>query len=419
MGARDFRLLFLAVFGFALALDLFLNFLNRRAAAAGPVDPAALPSRLQTHFDAPTLARARAYTLDSLGFASIESLFSAAVTALLLFYLAPLLAAAARILCGPGLTQGVCFLISVTIIPLIAKLPLSVYSTFRIEGRYGFNTMTWGLYWRDFGKEILLGAALGIPLLYALLFFMERAGGAWWLWAFGLILAFQFLLLAVYPNFIAPWFNRFQPLPEGEIKTQLLNLSQRLHFPSAGLFVMDGSRRSTHSNAYFTGIGRWRRIVLFDTLLRQLDAPELMGVMAHEIGHYKLRHVYKLMAAQVLMLGAWLFLASRALAWPPLYAAFDMRESITPAVGLFLFITVFSAAAVLFSPLMHFFSRRHEFAADAFALKATGDPTPLGNALIKLSQKNLSNLNPHPWYSAFHYSHPTLMERLKALKVTI
>jgi STE24 endopeptidase len=254
---------------------------------------------------------------------------------------------------------------------------------------------------------------------------MERAGTLWWLWAFLLVLGFQLLMMVLYPILIAPLFNRFKPMEEGDLKASLLDLASALRFPSQGIFVMDGSRRSTHSNAYFTGFGRFRRIVIFDTLLAQMDPRELKSVLAHEIGHYKLGHIYKHLAVQVLMLFALFWIASLALAWPPLYQAFGFPPPAPgqqgaagpgPAVGLFLFLTVFSSLSLLLAPLSNLLSRRHEYQADAFAVRAVQDAEGMAKALLKLSRKNLSNLTPHPWYSAFHYSHPALAERLAALR---
>jgi STE24 endopeptidase len=440
MDATFFRAVFLALFGLGLAVELFLNFLNRLEATRHP----SLPSRFTGplfagHFNQETFARARAYTLERLSFDSVSLLYSAAITGLLLF--SGILPAFDRLLArvfagvpGEGLHHGVLFLAGIMVVQSLLKLPLTVHATFRIEGRYGFNTVTWGLFWRDLIKGAVLSSALGLPLLYAVLALMGGFGPLWWLWAFGLLLVFQVVMMVVYPIFIAPLFNRFQPLEEGDLKHALLDLAGHLRFPAGGIYVMDGSRRSLHSNAYFTGFGRFRRIVFYDTLLRQMERPELLGVLAHEIGHYKRRHIYKMMAVQVVMLGGLLFLAAQAMRWPPLYAAFgfDTLQAYSggvsapgihappfagdPAAGLFLFMTTFSVLSIFFSPLQNLFSRRHEYEADAFAIEATGNPAAMQTALIKLSTKNLSNLTPHPWYSAFHYSHPTLGERLGALQ---
>lgn len=429
MDASRFRLLFLAVFGLGLAVEQFLNALNRREV----LRHRSLPDRFTApifagHFDADAFARSRAYTLERLAFDSASQWYNAVVSLILLFsgilpWFDRLLGAAF----GDGLTRGALFLAGIAAAQLLAKLPFAVHATFRIEGKYGFNTMTWGLFWSDMIKETLLSAALGLPLVYAVLALMRFSGAHWWLLAFGLLLLFQTVMLVVYPLFIAPLFNRFQALQDGDLKSALFAMAARLRFPAGGIYVMDGSRRSLHSNAYFTGFGRFRRIVLFDTLLRQMEHPELLSVLAHEIGHYKRKHIYKMMAAQILFLGALLFLAALALRWPALFAAFgfpaDAARGLVPgpfagnpAVGLFLFLSAFSSLSPLLSPLQNRFSRRHEYEADAYAVNAIQDPAAMQTALIKLSHKNLSNLTPHPWYSAFHYSHPTLSERLAAIQ---
>jgi STE24 endopeptidase len=441
--AAFFPAFFLAFFGLGLAVELFLNALNRREA----LRHASLPSRFTGPpfsglFDADTFSKARSYTLERLSFDSFSVLYSAAVTLVLLF--SGILPWADRLLARTvgtgstgdgtgfgGLHPSVLFLAGITAIQSLARLPLTVHSTFRIEGRYGFNTMTWGLFWRDLAKGLVLSAALGVPLLYAVFALMGAFGKAWWLWAFGLMLAFQLVMMILYPLFIAPLFNRFKPLEEGGLKRDLLGLAGRLRFPAGGIFVMDGSRRSLHSNAYFTSFGRFRRIVLFDTLIRQMERPELLGVLAHEIGHYKLKHIYKSMAVRIAMMAALFYIAALALRWPPLYTAFGFDAfhaapgaagpgspafAGSPAAGLFLFMTVFSAVAFLFTPLQNLLSRRHEYQADAYAVAAIGDSAAMQTALIKLSSKNLSNLTPHPWYSAFHYSHPSLTERLRSIE---
>ena len=418
------RLLFLAAYGLGLALEWLLDALNRREARRHPSLPARFSGPMFAgRIDAETYARSRAYAAERLAFEGAARAWTAALTLAMLFSgLLPWLDALLFRRCGDGLTRGVLFLAFVIAMPALLRLPLSVYATFRIEGKYGFNTMTWGLFVRDLGRAWLLSVGLGLPLLYTLMGFMRYTASAWWLWAFAFLIAFQAVGMILYPIFFAPLFNRFQPLEEGDLKTSLLSLAQRLRFPTGGIYVMDGSRRSLHSNAYFTGFGRFRRIVLFDTLLRQMEGPELLSVLAHEIGHYKRKHIYKQLAASTLMLGALLFLASLALRWLPLYQAFGFPTALgpdtagPPAVGLFLFLTLFSCLSPLFAPLQNFFSRKHEYEADAFALEAMQDGAPMQSALIKLSEKNLSNLTPHPWYSAFHYSHPTLAERLRALE---
>jgi STE24 endopeptidase len=411
MDAHAFRLAFILLFGADLALDWLLTALNEKEVGRN----ATLPAMFLGQFDEATYARSREYTLERLRFSKVSLMWSA-VTALIILFsgILPWADGVAHKLLGDGPLRGAAFLVAIVLFQSLLKLPLSVFSTFRIEGKYGFNTMTWGLYLRDLAKGLALLLVLGLPLLTGLLWVMAHAGQSWWLWAFLLILAFQLVMMVAYPIFIAPLFNRFQPLEEGPLKASLLALSAALSFPAQGIYVMDGSRRSLHSNAYFTGFGRFRRIVLFDTLVRQMEAPELRGVLAHEIGHYKLKHIYKMLAAQVAMLGVLLYAMSLALPWTPLYQAFGFAAP-SLAAGLFLFLTVFSTLSTLWAPLQNHFSRKHEYEADAFAVKAESNPEAMRSALIKLSRKNLSNLTPHPWYSAFHYSHPSLGERLRAI----
>jgi STE24 endopeptidase len=422
------RWFFLAAFAAGLLIEIGLDFLNRREIRRNP----GLPERFARppfagRITPAAYAQSRAYALERMAFGGIERLGSAALT--LAFLFSGILPFWDRLLeraCGGGLSRGALFLAGTAAASSLLQLPFSAWSTFRIEGKYGFNTMTWGLFWRDAARGLLLAAALGLPVLYALMAFFRFAGGHWWLWAIAAALGYQAILMLLYPAFIAPLFNRFTPLAEGDLKQALLGMAERLHFPAAGIFVMDGSRRSLHSNAYFTGFGRFRRIVLFDTLLRQMEPKEIASVLAHEIGHYKLKHIAKLMVAQAFMLGATLFLAAQALRWPALYEAFGFPSHPAagpggafagpPAPGLYLFFAVFSALGPVFAPFRNALSRRHEYQADAFAVKTTGDPASMQSALIKLSEQNLSNLTPHPWYSAYHYSHPTVAERVKAME---
>ncbi|MDQ3000272.1 MAG: M48 family metallopeptidase [Fibrobacterota bacterium] len=433
MDPTQFRAVFLILFGLGLAVEISLILLNRKEARRH----SSLPDRFTGplfagHFDPDTFAKSRAYTLERLSFETVSVIYSASITLFLLF--SGILPGFDRLLASvfeAGLHRGALFLAGIILVQSLLKLPLSIYSTFRIEGKYGFNTMTLGLFWRDLVKEMLLSAALGLPLLYAQLALIGYFGTRWWIWAFGLLLGFQIVMMVLYPIFIAPLFNRFKPLEDGDLKSALLALADRLRFPAGGIYVMDGSRRSLHSNAYFTGFGRFRRIVLFDTLLRQMERPELLSVLAHEIGHYKRKHIYKMMTAQILIMGGLLFVASLALRWPALYAAFgfDVASAAAgplvsgpfagnPAAGLFLFMTGFSTLSILFAPVSNLVSRRHEYEADAYAVQAIQDQDAMQTALIKLSHKNLSNLTPHPWYCAFHYSHPSLGERLRAIQAS-
>jgi STE24 endopeptidase len=277
---------------------------------------------------------------------------------------------------------------------------------------------TWIL---DHIKGFLLAVLLGFPLLALVLKVMEWAGANWWFWAAGVVISFQLLLLLVAPVVIMPLFNKFTPLPEGTLRERLFSLAQRTDFPTRKIEVMDGSKRSRHSNAFFTGFGCFRKIVLFDTLIAQLTEPELESVLAHEIGHHKKRHVLKSVGLSIIAV----FVAFAAIAWlvrqPWFYRTFGFQHhagfaavNIVPAMLLFALL----AGTITFwvSPFIHILSRHFEYQADAFAHASTGQAKSLIEALRKLSEKNLSNLTPHPLYSGFYYSHPTLLERERALQ---
>jgi STE24 endopeptidase len=317
---------------------------------------------------------------------------------------------------APGAAwSGALFLVVTMILLGLPGLPLAWWSQFRLEAKYGFNQSTLGLWITDQIKSTLLGLAIGFPLAWGLLALVGKMGSLWWVWGFVLLFGFQLLMLVLYPKLILPLFNKLTPLPEGDVRTRLLALSDRTGFQAKTIEVMDGSKRSAHSNAFFTGFGRFRRIVLFDTLMNQLAQDELEAVLAHEIGHYKRGHIPKrLVTMAVLQFGAFAVIAWLAQA-PWFNTAFGLPAGATAATFL-LFGLLGGLATFWFSPVGNWVSRQHEYEADAFARAAMGGAAPLSGALRKLSQKNLSNLTPHPLYSAVYYSHPTLVERERALQ---
>jgi len=296
----------------------------------------------------------------------------------------------------------------------LASLPFDWFGQFRLEERFGFNTTTQKLWWMDRLKGLLLAALLGLPLLALLLKLAAWAGSAWWLWAWAAMLGFQLLMLVLAPVVILPLFNKFTPLPEGALRERLLALAERTGFRARGIQVMDGSRRSRHSNAFFTGFGRFRKIVLFDTLIEQLQESELAAVLAHEIGHYKKGHIPKMLvwAAVSLLAGFYVLAWLAGQEW--FYRAFGFEPGhLAPAFLLFGLLA--GTVTFWFTPVANLWSRRFEYQADAFAAGAMEESTSLIGALRKLNEKNLSNLTPHPLYSGFYYSHPTLLERERAL----
>ena len=310
-------------------------------------------------------------------------------------------------------------LVAFVLIGGLLDAPLEIYNTFRIEQRFGFNRMTWRLYLADVAKGLLIGAAIGLPLAALVLWLMASAGAWWWLAAWLAWVAFQLLMLVIYPTIIAPLFNKFEPLPDESLKQRVQALMARCGFAAKGLFVMDGSRRSAHANAYFTRLGAAKRVVFFDTLLARLTAGEVEAVLAHELGHFKLRHVPKRMVT--------IFAASLAalalLGWLSQQQWFYTGLGVTPNLGapndalaLLLFLLALPPFGFMLMPLAARVSRRHEFEADAYAC-AHASGRDLASALLKLHEDNAGTLTPDPVYVAFYYSHPAASERLAALKM--
>ena len=313
-----------------------------------------------------------------------------------------------------SLTQGVATLIAVLLLSSLLEAPFNLYRTFRIEARFGFNKMTLKLYLMDTLKGLLVGSVLGLPLLFGVLWLMARMGEYWWLYVWGLWVTFNLLILFIYPTFIAPLFNKFNPLQDDAMKTRIEALLSRCGFTSSGLFVMDGSRRSAHGNAYFTGFGKTRRIVFFDTLLDRLSIEEIEAVLAHELGHFKHRHVVKRIALTFAMSLAFLWLLAMLMQTSWFYQGLGVNTPST-ALALLLFFLVMPVFSFLLSPVMAAYSRKHEFEADAYAARQTAS-SDLVNALVKLYQDNAATLTPDPLYSQFYDTHPPAAVRIAHLQ---
>ena len=295
----------------------------------------------------------------------------------------------------------------------LLALPFDLYSTFRIEQKHGFNRQTLRGFLLDRVKGLALGMALGGPLLAALLFVMARMGPTWWLWAWGLVAGFNLLAAWIYPSLLAPIFNRFTPLSPGELREEIQALARRVGFRMRGIFVMDASRRTAHGNAYFTGLFGQKRIVLFDTLLTATAPREVVAVLAHELGHFKLHHVRSAILRSVALSGVLFFTLSLLLPLAPFYAAFSLSRS--PQGALVVSGLWFGLASFLLQPLENGISRAHELAADRFALRAGATPAELSGALLKLREQSRLLPHAHPFYSRVYHSHPPLLERLRAM----
>lgn len=383
-----------------------LKYLNKHAAD--------LPESVKGIMDEATFAKSVDYTQAKTRFSSINTLYDTAILAIILLCgFLPFIYEGLSAFLGYGLfSQALVFILSMFLIGL-PSLPFSWWSTFKLEEKFGFNKSTLSLWISDQVKGFALSIIIGVPLIAALIWIVNQMGDFWWVWAFVFFWLFQVVMLVLYPMFILPLFNKLEPLEAGELKDRLLALGDRCGFKSKTIYVMDGSKRSGHSNAFFTGFGDFRRIVLYDTLIEQMEIEELEAVLAHEIGHYKCGHIPKRLCFSALstfllfailgwlMQATWIF---EALLFPS-----EMANTFIPA---FLIISLFGGLFTFwFSPLDSLWSRKHEYEADAFASEAMGGPNSLKRALRKLYKENLSNLIPHPIYSSFYYSHPTLVER--------
>ncbi|HVP66771.1 MAG TPA: M48 family metallopeptidase [Anaeromyxobacteraceae bacterium] len=401
---------FLAFFAARLGVEALLLRLNLREVRAKGGE---VPGPLRGTIPEEVAVRSRDYAIQRGRFGLVALLWDGGVTlALLLSGALPLLD---RVLAAAGLTEPsrfAAFLVSLAAAGGVAALPLSLYGTFVLEARFGFNRTTLRTWLADQAKAVALGLALGVPLLYAAYFFMSATGDRWWIWLTGFLAAVQALLLWLYPALIAPLFNRFTPLPDGEIRTRLEALCRATGFRTRGLFAMDASRRSSHSNAYFVGVLR-PRIVLFDTLLSSLSLDEAVAVLAHEIGHFRLHHVLKRLATGFASTALALWVLSRLVGWQPFFQAFGFPSASWQA-AVALFALAGGSFTFFLAPLSAWISRRHEYAADRYAV-AHASAAGLASALVKLNRENLANLHPHPWYAAWHLSHPTLLDRLRAI----
>ena len=385
-----------------------------------------VPAQFADRISVTAHRRAADYTVAKVRLGILDNLISAVVLVALTLLggLQWLADAWADLLDGWPLMQQVAIVVSVVVLTALIELPLDLWRQFRLEARYGFNRMTLRLFLADLVKSTAIAAAIGLPLLAAVIGLMQRAGTSWWLWAWLLWVAFNATILLLYPTVIAPLFNRFEPLEAGHVRTRVEALLQRCGFASNGLFVMDGSRRSAHGNAYFTGFGRGKRIVFFDTLLSRLDVDEIEAVLAHELGHFKKRHILKRLAitfavslAGLALLG---YLSRQTWFYQGLGVTIDPAAGSAPAgIALLLFFLALPVFTFALRPLVTHFSRRDEFEADAFAA-SLADPARLTSALVKLYEDNASTLTPDPLHSAFYDSHPPAairIDRLNALTV--
>jgi len=410
------------IFAAFVAATLLTKFwLDSRQARHVAQHRAAVPPAFSHEVTLASHQRAADYTLDKLRFGLVSKALSTAV--LLGWTLLgglDVLNHAVRDLVLPhwgGLAYQLVLLGAFTAIGGLVELPMDAWNTFRIEQRHGFNRMSWGMWLGDLVKQSLVGLLIGTPIAALILWLMGAAGQMWWLWAWGAWVGFSLLLMVIFPIFIAPLFNKFEPLKDDTLADRVKSLMARCGFTAKGFFVMDGSRRSAHANAYFTGLGSSKRVVFFDTLLTKLSHGEVEAVLAHELGHFKHKHVLKRMIMMFVMSLAGFAL----LGWLSRQAGFYIGLGVSPnmtgpndALALLLFMLALPPFMFFVSPLMSYFSRRDEYQADAYACKQSSGKD-LAMALIKLYKDNSSTLTPDPMYVRFYYSHPPASERLAAM----
>ncbi len=405
-----FAVIILTIIIFSFLFEALSDTLNLKKLAK------TIPAEFEDVYDAETYANSQNYTRVNTKFSTIRSLF--ALVILMLFWFSGGFNQLDILVRSWGYGEIVTGLIYIGILLTgysVLLFPFGLYSTFVIEERFGFNKTTLKTYFLDLVKGALLGVLIGAPILALILAFFMYAGSYAWVYAWGCLLVISIFMQYISPKWIMPIFNKFTPLEEGELKSTIMDYAQKVDFPISGLFVIDGSRRSSKSNAFFTGFGKNKRIALYDTLIENHTTEELVSILAHEIGHYKKKHIIKGMFTGFLHSGLLFFLLSVFLYNKGLYEAFYM-ENTSIYSGLLFFSLLFGPVDTLLSIFIQLMSRKHEYEADAFAVHTTRRPEVMVSTLKKLSKDNLSNLTPHPLYVFLNYSHPPVLERIKAIR---
>jgi STE24 endopeptidase len=410
---NTFTLLFLAALAVSLGVRLWLGQRHVRHIQA---NRAAVPAEFAGEIALPAHQKAADYSTARTRFNMLHAVFDAGVLLVLTFggLLQFLDGTAAGWFAHP-LLQGTALIAGFTLVTSALDLPFSYHRTFGIEARFGFNKMTLRMWITDLLKQGVVAAAFGLPLVVAVLWLMRGMGAYWWFYVWLVWIAFSVLVMAIYPAFIAPLFNKFSPMEDGSLKQRIERLLGRCGFRSSGLFVMDGSRRSTHGNAYFTGFGKTKRIVFFDTLIARLNENEIEAVLAHELGHFKLHHVIRRMALTFAVSLVFLALLGWVKDAPWFYQGLGVQYPASDSMALILFMLVVPVFTFLLQPVAAMYSRKHEFEADHYAAQYSS-ARELISALVKLYKDNASTLTPDPVHSAFYDSHPPARIRISRLQ---
>lgn len=409
-------IIFIILLLLKLVTSATLDWINLRYAQARVNE---VPASFRDFIDLPTYQKSVDYTSAKTYFGLVSDLYDALLLAIVLLVgILPFFFEMFTEYFGYGVWGQALVLIFLSFILSLPALPFEWWSTFKVEERFGFNKSTQKLWFMDKIKGSVIGFVISYPLLTLLLYLVSAAGSLWWVWGFTVFFIFQLIMVVVYPMFIMPLFNKLEPMEDGVLKSRLFALADRTGFQANTILVMDGSKRSGHSNAFFSGFGRFRRIVLFDTLIEQMETDELEAVLAHEIGHYKLGHIPKMLVmagfSSLAMFAVLGWLTNAEWFTKAFHFGASAEGQLVPVLLLFMLLS--SLVTFWISPLTSRLSRKHEYEADTFAREAMSGYEPLSQALRKLHKENLSNLTPHPIYSQFHYSHPTLEERESSLR---
>lgn len=407
---NGYLLFILAVILVSYLLEGLISYLNIRS-----LDPE-LPVEFSDVFNKEKYAQSQEYTRVTTRFSLVENtIMTAATVFFILVGGFNWIDTIARSLGFNTIITGLFFTGLLVLLSSIIGMPFSIYSTFVIEDRFGFNTTTVKTFLLDLVKTLLLGIVIGSPILAFVLWFFETGGPFAWLYCWLAVITFTIILQFLAPVIIMPLFNKFTPLEDGDLKQRITDYARQQEFTMKGIYTMDGSKRSTKLNAFFTGFGRFRRIVFFDTLVEKLSPHEIVAVLAHEMGHFKKRHIFKMMGASILQMGIMFYILSLFLNNKGLFAAFGM-DHLSIYASLIFFGFLYSPFSMFLGIAFNFFSRKHEYEADAYGVESTKSPTDLISGLKKLSVTNLSNLTPHPLHVFLNYSHPPLLARIQAMK---
>ena len=407
--------IYIFIIPFILFFEYLLSFIVRTLNLMA-LDPK-LPEEFKDTFDSDKYIKSQEYTRTNSKFSYVTSTFSLLIT--LIFIYGGIYNIIDQWLIGfleNKIIIGLLFFGLLTLITDIISLPFSIYSTFVIEEKFGFNKTTYATFFFDKIKGYFLMIIIGAPVLSVILYFFETFPKEYsWIYAWALITIFSLIMQPIFNILIAPMFNKFTPMPEGPLLDKIKNYLQKVNFPVKKLEVMDGSKRSSHSNAYFSGLGKNKRIALFDTLLEQMDDDEIVAVIAHEVGHYKLKHIHSGIILSAIQSGIMFYILSLFLMDEMLFEAFYM-DNISVYASLLFFSTLYTPISMLVGFLFSYISRKNEFAADAFSAKTSKLPDSLITGLKKMSKENLSNLTPHWLNVMLNYSHPPVIDRIIALR---